>query len=52
MRFDKELAEAVMDCLLIAEPNVKSMAMDESNHDREWVRLWRHCQQTLWEDTA
>ena len=50
--FDKELAEAVMDCLLIAEPNVKSMAMDESNHDREWVRLWRRCQQTLREDTA
>ena len=52
VRFDKELAEAVMDCLLIAEPNVKSMAMDESNHDREWVRLWRHCQQILQEDTA
>ena len=52
VRFDKELAEAVMDCLLIAEPNVKTMAMDESNHDREWVRLWRHCQRKLREDTA
>lgn len=51
VRFDKELAEAVMDCLLIAEPNVKSMAMDESHHDREWVRLWRHCQRILREDT-
>ena len=52
VRFDKELAEVVMDCLLIAEPNVESMAMDESNHDREWVRLWRHCQRKLREDTA
>ena len=52
VRFDKELAEAVMECLLVAEPNVKSMAMDESNHDREWVRLWRHCHQILREDTA
>ena len=52
VRFDRELAEAVMDCLLIAEPNVKSMAMDESNHDREWVRLWRHCQRYFREDTA
>lgn len=52
VRFDKELAEVVMDCLLIAEPNVESMAMDESNHNREWVRLWRHCQRKLREDTA
>lgn len=52
VRFDKELAEVVMDCLLIAEPNVKSMAMVESNHDREWVRLWRLCQRRLREDTA
>ena len=52
VRFDKELAEAVMDCLLIAEPNVESMAMDEWNHEREWVRLWRLCQRKLQEDTA
>ena len=52
VRFDKELAEVVMDCLLIAEPNVKSMAMDKSNHEREWVRLWRLCQRKLQEDTA
>ena len=52
VHFDRELAEVVMDCLLIAEPNVKSMVMDESNHEREWVKLWKLCQRKLQEDTA
>ncbi|KAL2044517.1 hypothetical protein N7G274_003222 [Stereocaulon virgatum] len=47
VQLDADLAQAVMECVLVAEPNIKRMAMDESNHEREWVRLWRHCQEAL-----
>ena len=47
VQLDADLAEAVTECLLVAEPSVKRMAMDESNHEREWVKLWRRCQEAL-----
>ena len=49
VHIDKELAEVIIDCLQVAEPNVESMAAQEANDDHEWARLWRYCQQKLQE---
>lgn len=52
VQLDAELAGAVMECLLVAEPSVERMAMDESNDEREWVKLWRRCQRALQEENV
>ncbi|MCJ1252305.1 ATPase synthesis protein 25 mitochondrial [Lignoscripta atroalba] len=37
------LAETVMSCLQVAEPDVEKQVSEHSNEIGEWTRLWRQC---------
>ena len=39
-----EVAEALMECLKVAEPDVEMQSNEGQNTKGEWVRLWRYCE--------
>lgn len=41
------LAQAVMECVRVADPDAESDFIHGRNLETEWVILWRRCQQTL-----
>lgn len=46
-RLMKCLAQAVMECVRVADPDAESDFNNGRNLDTEWVILWRRCEQTL-----
>lgn len=49
---DAAVAEAIQACLVVAEPSLESIAVDESSLESEWVQLWRRCQRAIQFDTT
>lgn len=41
------LAQAVMECVRVADPDAQSDFINGRNLETEWVILWRRCEQTL-----
>ena len=48
----KGLAQAVMECVRVADPDAESDFIHGRNLETEWVMLWRRCQQTLGNTTG
>jgi len=48
------VVRAVLNCLMVAEPQITDMAKEEGtvSIDREWLRLWQRCQRALEADVA
>lgn len=46
-RVMKRLAQAVMECVRVADPDAQSDFNNGRNLETEWVTLWRRCEQTL-----
>lgn len=46
-RLMKRLAQAVMECVRVADPDAESDFNNGRNLETEWVVLWRRCEQTL-----
>lgn len=44
---DADIAQAIMECLQIAEPDAAIEAREGRNESAEWVKLWRRCEQQL-----
>ncbi len=44
---DADLAEAIIECLQVAEPDAAIEAKEGRNQLGEWVRLWRRCELQL-----
>lgn len=44
---DADIAEAIMECLLVAEPDAAIEAREGRNESAEWVKLWRRCELQL-----
>lgn len=51
-RLMKGLAQAVMECVRVADPDAESDFINGRNLETEWVILWRRCQQTLKNSTG
>lgn len=51
-RLMKGLAQAVMECVRVADPDAESDFIHGRNLETEWVILWRRCQQTLGNTTG
>ncbi len=47
VRLDGDVAKAVMDCLLVAEPNVVAEARSNPKAPGEWVPVWIRCEMAL-----
>ncbi len=44
---DADIAEAIMECLQVAEPDAAIEAREGQNESAEWVKLWRRCELQL-----
>ena len=44
VELDAELAKVIMDCVLVAEPDVVAEAREGQSEMGEWVKLWRSCE--------
>lgn len=46
-RLMKRLAQAVMECVRVADPDAESDFIHGRNLETEWIILWRRCHQTI-----
>ena len=44
VELDTDLAEVIMDCVQVAEPDTANEAGEGRNESGEWVKLWRICE--------
>lgn len=42
-----EVAGAIMDCLVVAAPDVVNTSYREQHENDEWVKLWRRCRKAI-----
>ncbi|KAI9876389.1 MAG: ATPase synthesis protein 25 mitochondrial [Pleopsidium flavum] len=49
VKLEGQVAEAVKECLLVVDPNVKTYARRDSDVKGEWVPLWLKCESALHE---
>ena len=47
VKLERSIAEAVMNCIQVAEPNIEREAEQCTNETGEYVRLWRRCRRGL-----